>query len=324
MKWNDVLLGAVASLAVTVIGGIAVYYLTKEPDQKKTEQLVYTVQQSATFSGGNQNVSFVTVRLKNEGGVAAKRVALSLEFVTAEIKDFALEADSGTKELANEIKPKSKSIQLTFATLLPREAITLNLLLNGPEKPKISVRSDASLGTEQSLDYEASKNKGVSKFLERAVPLTGVLLGLLAAVFLKWSGRSNSVFSNKNNAGFLLLHHGFVDEANTVLTDAIHSGSYDALTLSNLAVCRALKGGHEQAKQLLRAASFHDSNGHIKAVTLFNEALVSLIAGNKDEALAKLKQAIEKSPKHIRRYCQRSIHLDPIRSDPVIFDLIKG
>lgn len=325
MKWKDVLLGAVATLAVTVIGGIAVYYFTKEPDQKKNEQLIYTIQQSASFKGGNQDVALVTVRLKNEGGVAAKRVILSLVFNTAEIKDFALEGDSGAKELANETKLKPHNIQLNLETLLPREAVTLNLLLTSPEKPAVYVRSDSTLGIEQALDYEPSSRKsGVNRYLEWAVPATGLLIGLLSVLFFKSIGISQPPFSeDKNNAGFLLLHHGLVDDANAVLTDALHSGYYDALTLSNLAVCKAIKGEHEQAKQLLQAASFRDSGGHIKAVTLFNEALVSLVTGKKDEAILKFRQAIEMSAE-IRRYCQRSVHLDTVRTDPAIYDLIKS
>lgn len=323
MRLKDVLLGAVASLVVTVIGGITVYYFTKEPDQKKTEHLIYTIQQSASFKGGSQDVAFATVRLKNDGGVAAKRVVLSLAFTSAEIKDFALEGDSSAKHLAKEAKQRQR-IELTFKTLLPEEAITLNLLLSSPEKPTVSVRSDSTLGVEQALDYDSSGSKsGVSHYLEKAVPLTGLLVGLLVFLFFKSTGISDTLSSNKNNAGFLLLHHGLVDDANTVLTDALRSGHYDALTLSNLAVCKALQGEHEQAKQLLRASGFRDVGGHIKAVTIFNEALVSLITGNKDEAITKFKQAIDKSA-HIRRYCQRSVHLDAIRSDPAVYELIKN
>ena len=127
MKWKDVLFGALASLFVTVIGGITVYYFTKEPDQKKTEKLVYSVQQSASFKGGSQDVAFAVVTIENEGGVAAKRVVLNLAFKIAEIKDLALEASAGSKETAREIKPKS--VNFVYETLLPKESLTLNLLL---------------------------------------------------------------------------------------------------------------------------------------------------------------------------------------------------
>lgn len=325
MKWKDILLGAVATLFVTVIGGIAVYYFTKEPDDKKSERLVYSVQQSASFIGGNQDLTFVTVRVENMGGVAAKKVTLSSSFTSAQIKDFALDTNSGSKALSKEVKPNS--IQLTYETLLPNEAINLNLMLSSPEKPMITVRSDASLGVEKSFETLSSTSKTkTNEFLKWSVPATGTLLVLLVSlllVFIRRHGLFEFSSQNKNNAGFLLLHHGLINEAMSVLNDAVLDGSYDALTLSNLALCKALKGEHDSAKQLLRAANFRERYGHIKAVILFNEALINLIFGNKDEAIIKLKEAIKNSPKEIRRYSQRSVHLDAVRNDPVIYDIIK-
>lgn|SRR5574340_131570 len=325
MKWKDILLGAVATLVVTVLGGIAVYYFTKEPDDKKTERLIYSVQQSASFTGGNQDVAFTIVKIQNHGGIAAKRVILTITFKTAQIKDFALDTNTGSKEVAREIKPRS--IGLTYETLLPNESVTLNLLLSAAEKPVVSIRSDASLGSEESLDaFLASPKAKVNEFLELSVPITGAVLVLLAAflaIFFRRSGVFETMSSDKNNAGFLLLHHGLVDDATVVLNSALHSGRYDAFTLSNLALCKALKGEHDQAKQLLRAANFRERHGHVKAVILFNEALISLVVGNKDDAIVKLKEAITKSPAPIRQYCQRSVHLDSVRNEPAFYDIIK-
>lgn len=326
MKWKDVLIGAIASLTVTVIGGITVYYFTKQPAERKSERLLYSVQQSASFKGGNQEVAFAAVKIENEGGLAAKHVIVTVTFKVAEIKDFALSANTGSKEVAREIK--SKSVNFTYETLLPDESLTLNLLLSSAERPEVSLRSDAALGAEKSLEPALpSRSARVNDFLERSVPITGALLallGLLAIFVIRRSGLADAMSTDKNNAGFLLLHHGFVDDATTVLSSALHAGHYDAFTLSNLALCKALKGEHEQAKQLLRAASFRQRYGHVKAVILFNEALIALVTGNKDEAIAKLKEAIEKSPTHIRRYCQHSIHLDAVRNEPAIYDLIKN
>jgi tetratricopeptide (TPR) repeat protein len=109
-----------------------------------------------------------------------------------------------------------------------------------------------------------------------------------------------------------------------ILDSALHSGRYDCFTLSNLALCKALKGDHEAAGQLLQAANFRKTSGHGKAVILFNEALVSLVAGKKDEAIAKLQEAVAKSPAAIRRYCQRSVHVESIRNDPAFYQLIQG
>lgn len=49
MKWKDVLIGALITLAITVFGGIIVYYVTKEPPKKISEKLIYSVENPQNF-----------------------------------------------------------------------------------------------------------------------------------------------------------------------------------------------------------------------------------------------------------------------------------
>lgn len=67
MKIQDALVGAVSTLLVTVIAGVVVYYATREPDEKRSEKLVYVLNQTATFTGGAQELAFSTLSLTNEG-----------------------------------------------------------------------------------------------------------------------------------------------------------------------------------------------------------------------------------------------------------------
>ena len=128
---------------------------------------------------------------------------------------------------------------------------------------------------------------------------------------------------NQNDTGFLLIHHGLIDEAESVLDRAVHDGHCDQFTLSNYALCKAAKGNFDQAKSLLRAATFRKGSSHGKAVVLFNDAIIHLMLADKDATLSCLKQAIVLSPKEIRRYCQRSVHLEPVRTVPAFYELFK-
>jgi hypothetical protein len=306
-------------------GSVAIYYFTKEPDEKKSESLIYSLQQTASFKGGKQHLTFSAIGVANEGGVAAKRVFIAVALKEAEIRDLSIDASAGSREVSREIK--SKRVQLGYETLLPGESIMVNLLLSSPEKPSVSVRSDATFGIERPFGTKPSPpSSRLNELFEYLVPLTGALFAVfsaLAVFLLRRHGYLELLVPNRNNAGFLLLHHGLVDDAEVVLTGAMHSGNYDPFTLSNLALCKALKGKHEPAKQLIRAANFRETVGHTKAVTLFNEALMFLTGGNKNEALAKLREAIAMSPTDIRRYCQHSVHLDAVRNDPAFYELIK-
>lgn len=104
MNWKDVVVGAVATLVVTVLGGVGVYYVTKEPEDKKNERLSFVVSDPASFKGSAQDLSFRIIRLSNQGGVAAKNVVISLNFKTTEIRDLPLKPVQASKNHL-EIKP---------------------------------------------------------------------------------------------------------------------------------------------------------------------------------------------------------------------------
>lgn len=324
MKWKEVLLGAVASLAVTVIGGIAVYYLTKEPDYIKSERLVYSVQQTASFEGGTQNIAVTALTLKNLGGIASKNVSLLVTLKAAEIRDVALASSSSLRESRRKVMPHKA--EFLFETLLPTESVTLSLLLSYPEAPSVVVRSEASLGIESPVLTKPERDEsGLNRSLEYLVPASGALLGILfflAARILRRGGYTSYLSSDRNNAGFLMLHHGFTDEASAILNASIHAGRYDPFTLSNYAVCKALNNDIDGAQRLMRAAEFFKTGGHGKAVILFNKAIISLVMNQKDQTIKLLKEAIQESPK-IRSYFRTSVQLDSIRNHPAFQDLVK-
>jgi hypothetical protein len=130
------------------------------------------------------------------------------------------------------------------------------------------------------------------------------------------------LLADRSDTGFLLLHHGLVDDAGRVLSEAIRDGRGDLYTLSNYALCRALSGDFDQAEKLLSAAKFRDRTGHGLAVVLFNESLIRLKQGDEAAALSKLTEAIKLSPGQIQMYARKSIHLDGVRGKPGFCDVI--
>lgn len=319
MKLQDVLVGALSTLLVTVVGGVAVYYATKEPDQKKSEKLVYVLNQTATFTGGTQELAFSTLTVTNEGAVAAQRPTITVDLKTAEVRDLAVSAQGGYREIARE--RSNKRIRLTFESLLPRETLTINILLSQPERPSIDIRSQASLAEERSITDPSNKdarNEKLNSIAKILVPLFGAVCILISIPFV-FILRRRGLFdlrSDRNDTGFLLLHNGLVDDAGHVLRDAVQTGSGDLFTLSNYALYRALKGDFDQAEKLLRAAKFRDRRGHGLAVVLFNESLIRLKRGDEAAALNTLTQAIKLSRNHIQTYAQKSIYLDGVRDKP--------
>lgn len=324
MKWRDILIGAFASLLVTIIGGVIVFYATKEPDQNKTEKLSYLIDQTAQFTGGSHNVAFSSLTLTNLGDVAAKNVTVSISFATATLKDLAVNASLGMKELSRE--RTSNSLRIVYDNLLPHDKVTINLLLSSAEKPTVSVRSNATLGEERTqLDSgKKSANSELNRLVGVAIPVTGILTILLTAILLFFlRSRGAFDFRSRNDTGFLLLHNGLIDEAESTLSLAVSEGQCDVYTLSNLAVCKATRGHFDKAQGLLKAAKFRERSGHGNAVILFNEGLVQLLHGDKSAAIKSLKEAISIAPRSIKNYYRKSVFFDKVRTEPGFNDLIK-
>src|SRR3989344_1982024 len=85
--------------------------------------------------------------------------------------------------------------------------------------------------------------------------------------------------------------------------------------LANLAVCRAAAGDFPEAASLIKAARFYAASPHALAVISFNEALILLFENKTDDFFAKLNEAVEKSPRQIKRYCEFSTLLASIKND---------
>lgn len=323
MKWRDVIIGALASLLVTIAGGVAVYYATKEPDEKKNEKLIYEVNQAAQFTGGEQEISFSALTIRNIGGVAAKNVAILISLKDAEIKDLAINSSIGLREKSRD--KSKKSLRVVYGSFMPNEKVTINLILTKSEKAEIDVRSESSLGEEAIQLSDINKASRINKIAEKVVPLS-TLIAVLISGFGLINLRKRGILdlkSDQNNTGFLLLHNGLTDEADKIFSLAVEKGRFDQYTLSNFALCKAVKGEIGKADGLLKAAGFLDRSGHSKAVFLFNEALICLIKKDKSEAIDLLKKAINLSPSAIKQYCQKSVLLDGVRSEPAFFDLFK-
>lgn len=323
MKWRDILIGAVVTLMVTVLGGVVVYYFTKEPDEIKSENLTYSINKNAQFSGGAQDFTFSSIEISNSGNVAASNVIIVVTSKLAEIRDLAITASEGLQEISRDRTPNG--LRLTYKTLLPKESVTLNIILTAPEDIKADVRSDATLGKEVDRyvgSSDPARNKW-NRIAELVVPGSGLvaLLMLLAGVRLfRRSGMSLN--SSRNNTGFLMLHSGLIAGAESIFWAAIKDGDCNPITLSNYALCKAALGEFEEAEKYIASANFIGSSGHAKAVVIFNQAIIHLLSGQKDEAANLLKNSINYSKKEIPRYCVHSKFLDEVRSDSAFSTLL--
>jgi hypothetical protein len=135
MKWKDVVVGSLATLVVTVVGGVAIYYLTREPSRhERSEDLAYELDQPVTFESDQTKVSFANLRLRNVGTGSAKNVVVTLQFsVAAKVLDKKVSlstAPAGKFEIAS---TPANLLELRIPVLTPRR-IGVGCSANGKER----------------------------------------------------------------------------------------------------------------------------------------------------------------------------------------------
>jgi len=314
MKWREILMGAGISLAVTIVGGLIIYYLTTQPDSVKSERLVYSTGQVATFTGGAQDFALSTIVVSNTGGVAARHVTILIEVKYSNIKDFAVNAGPDARELSR--TRTEKSLRLEFDNFLPKENVNINLLLSSAEKPTVEVRSDASFGSYQPFGVgdDKSSQSPWNRVAALLVPIAG-LTQIALVIFLRRRYFSVQISTDQNNAGFLMLHSGMVEQAEKIFEQAVIRGKYHPILMSNYALAKALTGDPVSADKIFRASRFFGLVGRVGAISKFNEALSKLASNDRTTGLQLLESAINMSPKTIRKYCDWSVHLDAYRED---------
>lgn len=321
------MVGAISSLVVTTLGGVAVYYLTKEPEIRSKELLTYSVRSSGVFSGEKERVAFTSISIENHGGKPASNVIANITSGSSSIKDLTTSNSDGTLQ---EKKVTSNKATLKYAKLLPGETLTIDVLLDSPVQPRILVRSDESLAVSEATlgASKTEKRQEVNKLASLLVPTSAIVILLLTPIVFRILRRARKLektgglIGDRNNAAFLLLHSGLSEEAEEVLNAAVRAGRYDSFTFSNLAVANAVNGKTDKASALMVAANYLEVEGHAAGVIAFNEALLYFMSGKRPEAIAALRRALALSPKDVKKYCERSVLLSSYRRDADFIALV--
>ena len=328
---RDIVLGAVATLGVTVVGGVLVYYLTRPPEPVPArEQLLFSVQPIASFSTENASIGFTTIVARNAGSVAARSVRLVIDAGPAtRIRDRRITLSSGAAGTYSIADTSRGRLALTIPVFAAAEQVTIGLLLDSPgNAPTVSMKSDASIGAVDAR--ERPKTGGVLQSIMDDVPLYfgGLVLlqGLLLIILRTLRGSSTyDGYGSRNNAGFLLLHSGQVAEAVRHFQSAIDShGANDSHPFANLALALELAGDPSRADQMLKAAAFYASTSHQKALVAFNRGLLQFNRGQIADGQEALGEALQHSKKEVMRYLGFSEIVKSQRADPKVDDAVRA
>jgi len=315
-NWKDVAVGSASTLVVTVVSGVALWYVTREaPSKPPAERLVYEIQKPADFQSSTTKLGLQTIRIANLGDAAASSVRAIVDYPAGvNVVDKAVSMSSGAVGGQALATPNPQRLEVSVPTLTPGESVTVSVLLSEAPaaSPKVGVKSEKTVGSvvDDLVPPKPQPPSAVRDTIGRLLPFLLILQVPLALYFSQRFRRAlrsiGGYQRSLNNTAFVLLHQGLTADASRVLRRAIAAGEADANVFSNQALCYALEGNHDAADKALAAAEFFDRTGAAGIVLSFNRAFVALV--RKDYAAAKehLVAALAGSPSEVRRWCQHS------------------
>jgi hypothetical protein len=314
VKWRDIVVGALVTLFVTVVAGIIVWYVTRQP-QPSTERLVYNLTTSATFGSDAGSITFLSAKVRNTGGKAARNVRIAGSLPSGYVlQDRRVTLSSGPAASFTDSSSNTK-LELTIPSFAPSEEADLSLLVKGPNTPNMSlgVQSDDSLGTlvtEEAIQDQSGK----AGSLPPSFGIALVAVALVAQIVLTPRVRSalrglTPARDALNDTAFVYLQQGLVDEAEQILTKAISDRGGNVLSLANRGLALGLKGDVMLAMKHLDAAEWWAGSNHEMAVIEYDRAVLAVHEGNIGEALGHLTTAFRLSPVNISWYCRLNIYV---------------
>ena len=305
--WRDAILGGVVTLAMSIIAGVAIWIITKEPSQ--TEQLVYQINTPAQFLSGGNNVKFNSINIRNDGKIAANSVIITgILPQGSRISGRSMRFASG-RATSVEDKSLPNELLLNVPIFYPGDSLSISFLTEGPSVQPIdySVKSAKELARRETPGPNNARS-GFSLVLMTIVVIIALITqwGLIQYLDFRRYRKFRSEFSfekrsmggyspNLNNTGFLLMQAGLLDLAEEVLLKAVKNGTAEQMTYAHLATVKSLKGDDSMTEQLFSAADWKTGDLHTQGVVALDKFIVDLSKGNVNAALEHLKMAVKQT-----------------------------
>lgn len=303
MNIKTLIISALLTLAVTIIGGAAVDYITTEKPWRKNK-IEYTYKTTGSFQSGSERLEFTKLEIMNTGSQTQKSIEAEIEFENTTIQDLTISEKSRSLKPHINRAEDNKKILIQAATLFPKESITIELLTKTTkeETPQVIIRSTSTKGT----PLTEGNDEPNALFGQAAKSIALIIFSVLTFAFIIGKKTVNLKGHTPNNIGFLLLHANEINSAGKYFEKDLEDATSGPYSLSNYALYKALTDGPESAQPYIAAAKFYSKTNHEKAVTTFNDSLIDAILNLRDDSEKKLSKAASLSKKEISKYCNYS------------------
>lgn len=329
MDWRNFAFGSLATLTATIIGGIVVFYLTRDDTVAPEAHLVYKVGTPTTFTSENTKLSIHTIEVRNDGATVAEDVKIAIRFPkTMRVIDKRISFSTGLAATYDYRDVPDEGADLTIPSLTAGESLKISYLMDGLSlaTPTVHVKSRKIAGEEifdQLIEPTQEKERRLYETLKFILPILFIFQigGVGYLVYRRLTGKSMPGIGyekSRNNTAFLLLHKSMYKEAERILAQDIKETGGGAAELANYALCMALSDNIELTKTYLESAQFLASTGREKAIVAFNRSLAYFHSGNIDKGKENLLSALRLQRREIVKYIGFSDLVRQLReeSDP--------
>lgn len=339
MRWRELIIGGLVTLVVTIVAGVIVWYLTREPSLA-TEDLKYSTDYVA-LSSTNPPLGVGNIKVGNIGGRVARNVRVVIEFPPGiSIQEQRIQLSSGDAATFQRNSSADNTTDISVPTLAPGEVLTVTALINGKTKfePTVSVKSDESVGQVGAPDISKALDTKTLGRGEIFLILGGAMFAQLLAGFAAYFARRkfpdqriSRFFSSEpdavNNTAFMYLQKKQIDEAERMLSERIRSRGGDFYYIANHGLALGLQGHTAAAEARLTAADWlaERAGDREKALLKYNRATLLFAQGDIENGKKLLAAALELHPHSIRDYCEMSAYItEATLVDPKVLDIFGG
>ena len=327
INWSHIAISALATLIVTVLAGILIFYLTNKP--VPAPKLFFEKVPPTSFSTDKVKTVIQSFRVWNEGNKEAENIQISITLPkNAIVADQKIEPSGGATINFQVSNVDSNTLLVKIPSLNPTESVSFAFLLDNTTEQtlEIDVRAKGVVGLPSSTIPPSTSNNDKLRdplFLFATILLVSIQFYLMffiirrrgiRSLFAAFSSSTSSSSGEFNNLGFRLLHFGQIAEARKYIQLAIEKYP-DVYPLGNLAHIYALEGKLSEAITLCETAKEYASSSSSRAFVEYCLFCIYLVADKKTEAIPHLKDALAIDKKTIIEYYTRNVNIAKWKED---------
>lgn len=307
-NWKQNILTAVITIAVTVAGGMALYYL-----QFSEAKLEYSFEKILPFEGQEENLNIYHIKIFNSGNKVSEEVICHININPAAIKNYQVSSET---PITYTDKINDDKIVLNIKTLNPDEFAKISILGSStnsfPDEPNIKLRAKGVNGKLASI--KNSEDKKEPKTFSIILGLIAGIASILSLTIKRLFGREYSEEGHTGEQNEIIAYlcglHGIENEVDRYLSlprKTSYWSEMDRLTSiginsNNEDLAKSIK---QVITDLLKYARMAKSS---KGIGYYNLGRIDKYLGKDKES----EESLNKSKKLIPNLLKKRVELDPI------------